>query len=134
MESRSKLLWGLALGFLLGAVVGLVVGGYGGFHFATSHFGSEWLYEQAMDVESRVVILRHLRAGKTAQAMEILENQMEDDLISMEPDARIKAATISEINKAIRVSKEYRLAHPRKGKRPGIEKMLANVFSREPYK
>ncbi len=134
MISRKKLILGLGLVFLAGGVVGLAIGGYVGIHSTVSYFGNKWLHEQADDVQSRIVILKHLRAAQKPQAVELLETQLDDDLISIEPDEYINDQTISEINEAIRKVKEYRSAKPRKSNRPHVDKMVTNVFSQEPYK
>lgn len=125
--------WGLVLAFLAGTAAGLGLGVYGGVYFTLSHFGSEWLSAQAKDIHSRVVMLRHLRAGETAQAIELAEARLSDWLIAIQPDERITDRTVSDINKAIDESREYRKAHPRKS-RTSADKMVENLFQQEPYK
>jgi hypothetical protein len=134
MESKKKLILGFGLAFLVGGIVGLAIGGYVGMHLMVSYFGNNWLHEQADDVQSRIVILKHVRAGQKNQAVELLEAQLDDDLISIEPDKYINDQTISEINEAIREAKEYRATNPRKSNRPHVDQMVTNVFSQEPYK
>jgi hypothetical protein len=134
MKTRTKAIVGLGLAFLVVGVVGLAIGGYVGSHIMVSYFGNNWLHEQADDVLARIVILKHLRAGQQIQAVELLEAQLDDDLISIEPDKYIKEQTIADINKAVREAKEYRSAHPRTSNRPHVDSMVTHVFSREPYK
>jgi hypothetical protein len=134
MNSRKKVLFGLGIAFLVGGVVGLAIGGYAGMHMMFSYFGNNWLHEQADDIQSRIVILQHLRGGKQAQAVELLESQLDDDVISIEPDQYINARTIADINGAIREAKAYRSTHPRTSNRPHVDAMVSNVFSQEPYK
>ena len=137
MESRSKSLLGLALMFLVGAIVGLVIGGYGGARFGMSFILDESLYKDARDVQSQIVTLRHLRAGETDQAIEVLEAHLDDDLIIFDPEEPYTGITdqaISEINKAIHESREYRSANPRKSNRPHVDTMVDNVFKRNPQK
>jgi hypothetical protein len=134
MESKKKLIFGLALAFLVGGVAGLAIGGYVGARLMISYFGNNWLHEQADDVQSRIVILKHLRTAELGQAVELIEAQLDDDLISMEPDKYINDQTIAEINEAIREAKKYRSANPRKSNRPHVDRMVTNVFSRESYK
>lgn len=134
MKNRTKTLYGLGLAFLVGGVVGLTIGGYAGMHMMFSFFGNNWLHEQADDIQSRIVILKHLRGGKQAQAIELLESQLDDDVISIEPDKYINEQTITDINNAIREAKAYRSAHPRTSNRPHVDAMVNNVFSQEPYK
>jgi hypothetical protein len=134
MESKRKLIFSLALAFLAGGVVGLAIGGYVGMNLMVSYFGNNWLHEQTDDVLSRIVILKHVRSGQKNQAVELLEAQLDDDLISIELDKYINDQTISEINEAIREAKEYRAENPRKSNRPHVDQMVTNVFSQEPYK
>ncbi len=137
MESRSKLLLGLDLVFLVGAIVGLVIGGYGGARFGMSFVLDESLYKDARDVQSQVVTLKHLRAGETDRAIEALEAHLDDDLIIFDPEEPYTGITdqaISEINKAIHESREYRSANPRKSNRPHVDTMVANVLRRKPQK
>src|SRR4030043_1758094 len=137
MTSRRKSIVGLGLAFLVGSVVGLAIGGYGGFRWGRSGIIDKCLYKDAGAIQSHVVILKHLRAAQTSQAVELLESQLDDALILFdpwEPYPRLTNRTISEINKAIRESKEYRSANPRHSTRPVVDKMVTNVFSREPYK
>lgn len=137
MESRSKSRLGFALVFLVGAIVGLVIGGYGGARFGMSNVLDESLYKDAGDVQSQVVTLRHLRAGETDKAIEVLEAHLDDDLIIFDPEepyAGITDQAISEINKAIHEVREYRSANPRKSNRPHVDAMVANVLSRKSQK
>lgn len=137
MASRRKLILGFGLAFLVGGIVGLAIGGYGGFRLGRSGIIDECLYKNASAIQSHIVILKHLRAGKTGQGIELLEAQLDDDLILFdpwEPYPRFTNRTISAINRAIRESKEYRSANPRQSNRPHVDKMVTNVFSREPYK
>ncbi|OGP52980.1 MAG: hypothetical protein A2Y65_05400 [Deltaproteobacteria bacterium RBG_13_52_11] len=137
MMRKRKSIVGLSLAFLVGGVVGLAIGGYGSFRLGRSGIIDECLYKDARAIQSHVVILKHLRTGKTGQGIELLEAQLDDGLILFdpwEPYPRLTDRTISEINKAIRESKEYRSANPRQSNRPFVDKMVTNVFSREPYK
>jgi hypothetical protein len=95
------------------------------------------MYKDARAIQSHVVALRHLRAAQTSQAVELLEAQLDDALILFdpwEPYPRLTNRTISAINKAIRESKAYRSANPRQSNRPHVDKMVANLFAREPHK
>ena len=137
MRNRRKSIVGLGLAFLVGGVVGLVIGGFVGFRSGQSRIIDECMYKDAKGIQTHVVILKHLRAGKTGQGVELLEAQLDDNLILFdpwEPYPRPTKRTISEINKAIREAKEYRAAHPRQSNRPHVDKMVTNVFSHEPYK
>ena len=133
MASKTRTRVGLGLAFLVGCVIGLVIGGYGGMHLMVSYFGNNWLHEQADDILSRIVILKHIRAAEQGQALELLEAQLDDDLISIEPDTYINDQTITEINEAIQKAKEYRSTYPRTSNRQHVDQMVKNVFSLGPY-
>ena len=137
MARRRKSIVGLGLAFLVGGVVGLAIGGYGGLRLGRSAIIDECLYKDAGALQSHVVILKHVRTAQTTQAIELLESQLDDDLILFdpwEPYPRLTNRTIAAMNKAIHESKEYRSAHPRISNRPHVDKMVANLFAREPYK
>ena len=137
MARRRKSIVSLGLAFLVGGVVGLAIGGYGGFCWGRSGIIDKCLYKDAGALQSHVVILKHVRTAQTTQAIELLESQLDDDLILFdpwEPYPRLTNRTISEINKAIRESKAYRSTNPRTSNRPHVDKMVANLFAREPYK
>jgi hypothetical protein len=134
MEGKKRLIVGLGLMFLAGCSFGLAIGGYVGMRLMFSYFGNNWLHEQAADIQSRIVILQHLRSAEKEQAIEFLEAQLDDDLISIEPDKYIKDQTIFEINNAINEARKYRSTYPRESNRPFVDTMVKNVFLREPYK
>ena len=124
----------IVISFFVGGLVGFVAGGYISFELTTTRFGNEWLNEQANDISSRITILKNVREGRHEEAVEVMERQLEDDLISIEPDHRIKELTLSAINGAIQNAKDYRTQYPRTPSRPSIEKMVEDVFKRGPYK
>lgn len=134
MTNRKKTFAGLGLMFLAGCIIGLAIGGYVGMRLMFSYFGNNWLHEQAADIQTRIIILQHLRSAEKDQAVELLEAQLDDDLISIEPDKYINDQTISEINNAINEARKYRSIHPRTSNRPFVDTMVKNVFSQEPYK
>ena len=134
MTSKKTVGIYIVISLFVGGLVGIVAGGYIGFHLTTANFGNEWLYEQSNDISSRTTILRNIREGRHEDAVEMMERQLEDDLISIEPDHRIKERTLSAINSAIQSAKEYRTQYPRTPSRPSIEKMAEDVFKRAPYK
>jgi len=137
MPTSGRSLLFLALVFLGGAVVGLAIGGSAGFYYGTFQLRNDWIHKDAKDVHSQVVILKHLRRGRTDQAIELLEARLDDQLIMFDPSEpypRLTSREINEINKAIRESKEYRSAYPRKSNRTFVDEMVRNLFSREPLK
>lgn len=134
MASRG-VFWGAVAGSLLvGGVVGFAAGWYGGFEMTAAHYGNEWLYEQARDVESRIAVLRELRSGRSTAAAERLEADLDDDLIAIRPDPRIGRRTVDEINKAIAEVRAYRSEYPYTSSRPQIARMVEEVLAGAPYK
>ena len=137
MPTSGRSLLVLALAFLGGAVVGLAIGGSGGFYYGTFQLRNDWIHKDARDAQSQVVILKHLREGKRDQAIELLEARLDDQLIMFDPSEpypRLTSRESQEINKAVRESKEYRSAYPRKSKRSIVDEMVRNLFSREPLR
>ena len=134
MASRGAFWGGIAGSLVVGGVLGFVSGWYGGFEMTTAHYGNEWLYEQARDVESRVAVLRALRSGHTEAASERLEAELDDDLISIRPDQRIGQRTVDEINRAIAQAKAYRTDFPHTSSRAQIDKMVEEVLAGAPYR
>jgi hypothetical protein len=129
MEKKMKSLLVFALVFFVGAIVGLVIGGYGGARYGMSFILNECLYRDAGGVQSQVVILKHLRAGEIDQAIEVLEAHLDDDLIIFDPEepyTDISDQAISEIDKAIQETREYRATNPRKSNRPHVDAMVGN--------
>ncbi len=118
---------------IVGGLVGAAIGGYFGVDLTTAGFGNRWLEEQAQDIDSRIANLKKIREGLQEEALEAMERQLEDDLISIEPDDRIKQPTLGAINTAIQNAREYRTQYPIATSRPAIEKMVEAVFKRVPY-
>jgi hypothetical protein len=136
MASKGKLPVGVVLTFLAGCAIGLAIGGQQGFRFGTSFIVNEALFKDAREVESRIAILGHLRAGERDQAMERLETGLSDILIGFdpaEPYAGLDGQTAGALRKAIDAAREYRSAHPRE-KRNFRDDMVDNLFARELYK
>ena len=136
MVSKRKLFVGVACAFLAGCAIGLALGGHQGFRFGTSFILNEALSKDAREVEARIAILRHLRAGKQDQAIERLETGLADTLIGFdptEPYAGLNGQTVAALKKAIGVAREYRSAHPRQQKN-FRDKMVDDLFARELYK
>lgn len=133
MASRG-VFWGAVAGSLLvGGVAGFAAGWYGGFEMTSTHYGNEWLYEQARDVESRISVLRALRSGQRGVAADRLEAELDDDLVGIRPDPRIGRRTVDEINKAIAEVRAYRSEYPYTASRPQIGRMVEEVLSGAPY-
>lgn len=136
MVSKRKVFVGVGFAFLAGCAVGLAIGGYQGFRLGTSFIINEALSKDAREVEARIAILKHLRAGERDQAIEKLETGLADTLIGFdptEPYTGLNGQTVAALKKAIDEAKEYRSAHPRQQK-DFRDEMVDNLFARELYK
>lgn len=136
MISKRKAFISVVSAFLVGCAVVLAIGGYWGFRFGTSLIINEALSKDAREVDARIAILRHLRAGERDQAIERLEMGLADTLIGFdpaEPYTGLNGQTVAALKKAIDEAKEYRSAHPRQ-RRNFRDEMVDNLFARELYK
>jgi hypothetical protein len=127
----KRTLWISVLTFLAGAVAGSGAGFYAGFEFTAGWIGSNWLSEQADDIHAELALLSQLRADSSEQAIELLESNLDDDLISIEPDERINERTLTAIRQAITAAREYREQRPRTSDRSHVDAMVANVLAGE---
>jgi hypothetical protein len=137
MAGKGKQLVGLTLAFIVVGILGLVMGGYWGFQRGVSMILNESLTWNAKAARSYVATLKQFRAGQGDQAAELLEAHLDDQLILFDPAERypgLTAETISEINRAIDESKEYRLGYARKSNRPFVDEMVRNLFSKDRLK
>jgi len=134
MASKMSVAIISVISFFVGGLIGTAVGGYYGVELTTADFGNRWLSEQANDIDSRISNLINMRENRQDENLEAMERQLEDDLISIEPDHRIKPPTLDAINAVIQKAKEYRAAYPRTSSRPAIERMVEAVFNQAPYK
>jgi hypothetical protein len=128
---NKKALWTAVLAFLTGAVLGSGAGFYAGFEFTAGWIGSNWLSEQAEDIHTELSLLAQLRGDSSEQAIEQLESNLDDDLISIEPDERINDRTLTAIRQAIAAAREYREQRPRTSDRSHVDAMVANVLAGE---
>lgn len=137
MTSRTKLLLGLGVAFLLGGIVGAGAGFYYGFDFGMSYLLKDWLVKDARDVQAQVLVLRHLRNNRTDQAVEIIESRLDDQAILFQPDVPFKRLTsreTSSLHKAISDLKDYRAEHSRQSKRKFVDDAVHYLFANDPYK
>ena len=137
MTSRTKLLLGFGLAFLLGGVVGAGAGFYNGFNLGMTSMLRDWLVKDARDVQAQVVVMRHLRNSQTGQALELIESRLDDQVIMFQPDEPFKRLTereTSSLHKAISDLKEYRAEYPRQSKRKPVDDMVRYLFANDPYK
>ena len=123
-----------ALLLIVGAIVGLAAGGYGGWRYASAGILNQCLYADARQVQTAVAALKFLRAGDRPLAVEALEAGMDDILVPFDPwqpYAGLEARTVAEIDRALLEAKNYRAAHPRKSSRPHVDAMVGNLLSRQ---
>jgi hypothetical protein len=111
--------------FIVGAALGAVGGGY----FGAMTVLSLWVQEQAADVKSDIAVIRQLRGGNAAQATEMLEARLDDDLIVLEPEGyHLSKDARASIVAAVGDAKKYRAEHPRKSSRTHVDAMVGNVL------
>lgn len=134
MENRTKFIVGLSVAFLAGAAGGLALGGYGGLRLAAGSFLDGCVSRNAREIQTRVAALKELRAGRHQQAIELIESDLDDALIILDPAEPYPGLTeraVTDVRKAISGAKAYRTEHPRKSTRPAVDKMVMNLFARE---
>jgi hypothetical protein len=114
-------------------MAGAAAGAFGGFYL-----GAEWLLlnrwvsEQAGDVKGHVEVLKALRAGNAADALEMLETFLDDDLLVLDPEGyRLTREVRAEMHAALRAAQKYRTEQPRKSKRAHVDEMVRNVLQRQ---
>ena len=120
---------------VLFVLVALVAGGAAGlavgYSSMRSMLGSDWLREQAFDIESRVAILHLIRDGRHDEAIEQLESDIDADLIAMVVDGFIRDATIDRIRVMLDSARSYREAYPRETDADFIDSNVARRLSGE---
>lgn len=137
MENRTKFIAGLSVAFLVGAAGGLALGGYGGFRLAAGSILDGCVSRDAREIQTRVATLKDLRAGRHEQAIELIESDLDDALIILdpaEPYPSVTERTVTQVRKAIGGAKAYRTEHPRRSTRPAVDKMITNLFAGEEYR
>lgn len=123
-----------ALLVIVGAIVGIAAGGYGGWRYASAGILNRCLYADARQIQTSVAALKLLRAGDRPLAVEALEAGMDDILVPFDPAqpySGLEARTLAEIDRALLEAKNYRVAHPRKSSRPHVDAMVGNLLSRQ---
>ena len=124
----------LLLGIVLSLAVGVIIGVYGGFRLGKSPVLNNVLQKDAREVQSLIITLKHLRAGQTDKAIEVIEAGLDDDLVLFDPEEpyeMITDRTKAEITQATAQARGYRAAYPRKSSRPNVDAMVGNVLEKE---
>ena len=127
----GKALVGVLAAIIAGAALGLAVGWGLGMERGASSVVDTTINKDARDVQSQIATLKHLRAGEIDQAIELIESNLDDQLVMfdpVEPYSGISDNTYSEVAKALKQCKEYRVEHPRKSNRSFVDEMVKNVL------
>jgi hypothetical protein len=123
--------------FFIGGAAGLAIGGLRGFDRGAALVLDSALAKDARDVESRIAILGHLRAGEQKPAIEKLETGLDDLLVGFdpaEPYLGLDPRTTDAMRKAIEQAKAYRAAHPWADENGMRAKMVKSLFARDLYR
>ncbi|HWD92802.1 MAG TPA: hypothetical protein VG938_10670 [Verrucomicrobiae bacterium] len=80
----------------------------------------------AGDIAMNVRILRDLRSGKTNEAIDLLETQLDGDLVTFAYPDSLKHD--SKYDKFLRQAKEYRTKYPHKSGNAEIDATIARAF------
>ena len=122
---------------IVGAMVGVAAGGYGGWRYANAAgVLNQCLSADARQIQTSVAALKLLRSGEQALAVEALEAGMDDILVPFDPAqpyAGLEERTIAEINRALLEARVYRDRNPRRSNRPHVDKMVGNLLARGAY-
>ncbi|MDX1375269.1 MAG: hypothetical protein R3357_06875 [Burkholderiales bacterium] len=94
---------GLALAFVL-AGAGAA---YAGWKLSTQLLLNGWVQEQSGDVRGHIEALRLLRAGRAAEAIELLESRLDDDIIVLAPEGEdLRPPVEEEMRAALRAARQ----------------------------
>ncbi len=124
--------------FLLVVVVitlaaGAAAGVYVGFGLGASAVAKVSINTQVSHVESNIEALRALRDGKIVAAMGLIENRLDQDIVSLLPeyreDLRIPEQTVALTEKTIRNAKQYRARFPRTPQTDLLRRDIERAFS-----
>lgn len=120
------------IGIFISLLIGAAAGVFGGWQLGVRVFLNGWVQEQAKDVQERINVIRQLRSGQSAQAIEALESRLDDDLVVLEPEGySLRPYVRAEMHAALREAVRYRAEHPRQSSRAMVDEMVRNALSRE---
>jgi hypothetical protein len=111
-------------------IVGIAIGGYGAVSYMST-FNSALLSSRlanaaTADVNTRVMVLRSLRASNQTAAIEMLEALLDGDLLvlgSFKPEERPASAS-----RILRSAAEYRSKYPHKADSPEVNAGVQRAF------
>ena len=125
----------LVAALLLGGLLGGAIGFYAGVHKGAAAIIDRSLGKDARSVQTLVETLRHLRAGRSAEALGLVEHHLEDTLVLFdpaEPYPGLSARTRAALEEAVAAAREYRAEHRRVAPRPAIDPMVDNLLGEPP--
>lgn len=138
MVTRRAFLVSLGAAFLVGGLIGLAAGAFGGYRWGVALVLDSALGKDAREIGARVATLNHLWLGERAQAIAKLEGGLDDILVGFDPEEPYRGldgSTVAALAQAIVTAKAYRAAHPWSSteRHPRAE-MVRNLFARDLYK
>jgi len=125
MKSRSSIIFALAA-----LVVGIVIGG-GGVAALCGRFTNRFIISaSAAEAGTTVHILKQLRAGNTTNAVEELEMDLDEDLMTLGSflDNPRGLKSDSPYNKTLQMARDYRIQFPHNSSSPLIDEATAKAF------
>ena len=133
MAAKQLSTWLGVLLFIVGCIVGAVAGGMVSSRLIGNTIVDNWVNNQTSYAQSHVLVLRQLRTGESAAAVEMLEDQLDRDIVSLLPnryaDFRITERTRARVEQALQAAKEYRQEYPREKTGKIIEQDVERAFS-----
>ena len=121
----------LALGGLMVAIAATLVGGYGASQLTANYMLNQYVERDTRTVRKQITALRMLQAGDSAQAIELLESQLDDQLVLFDPQRPYEGLderTRQAVQQAVADAKTYRAEFPRSSSRPHVDEMVRNLF------
>ena len=123
----------LVLGAIMIAIAAVLVGGYGASQLTATYLVDRNIDKDARDMQRQVKALQQLRAGDLAEAIELLESRLDDNLVLLDPQKPYEGLgeqTRSNIRQAINAAKDYRARYPRSSSRPHVDDMVRHLFDK----
>jgi len=134
MSEATRSRWFSFLIFATLYVIGVVAGGYIGARLASAAVVNNWVGSQTDYTQSHVLILRQLRRGEIDAAIEQLESQLDEDIVSLHPDYYedfdIADRTRARVDTALEQARQYRQAFPREKRGRAIERDVEDALKK----
>lgn len=133
MAAKKLSTWLGVLLFIVGCIVGAVAGGMVSSRLIGNTIVDNWVNNQTSYAQSHVLVLRQLRTGENEAALEMLEDQLDRDIVSLLPNRyeefRITERTQARVEQALQAAKNYRQEFPREKTGKLIEQDVERAFS-----